>query len=237
MPDLSTLPFLFAAQAGFLLFASYRNSPASVPGSLVLIGGLTIWSVYSASLAIDGVYRSPDFLALYPGFLLPMIPFAVTGVLLALPIVRRGVWEFAGAVPAHWFVAIQALRVLALGTLIKTLMGGFPVHVELAIGLTDLAFGLSALWLYGRARDGRISSDALAIWHAVGIFVVALPGEIAIQTGLPGPMQIFTDAPTAEIMLEFPLVLGPSLVVPCFLMLNLLGILNTLRVRSHSAAV
>ena len=38
-----------------------------------------------------------------------------------------------------------------------------PLHVELAIGLTDIAFGLSATLLYPFARSGRISADALAV--------------------------------------------------------------------------
>lgn len=69
----------------------------------------------------------------------------------------------------------------------------------------------------------KISADALILWHITGIVIVAVPGVLAIQAGLPGAMQVFSQPPTAEIMLEYPMVLGPSLVVPLFFLFNGLG--------------
>jgi hypothetical protein len=57
-----------------------------------------------------------------------------------------------------------------------------------------------------------------------GVLLIVIPGEIAIQTGLPGRFHVFATQPTSEVMLDFPIVLAPSLVVPVFLLLNILGV-------------
>lgn len=235
MIEFSSIPFLFIAQSLFLLTAASHTkrrmrSPHTGSTGIIVISSLSLWGGLSTYLSTSGVYATSAFLSLMPGLWLPFIPFIIVGlILLALPFTRISVQDVALAVPSHWWVGIQALRILALGTLLKTTTGHFPVHVELAVGLTDAAFGMSGVFIYRLAKSHRISVDALALWHVVGLLIIMLPGELAIQTGLPGKLQIFSAPPTAEIMLAFPMVLAPSLVVPIFLMLNILGAYAALR--------
>ncbi len=226
--DLSTIPLVFVVQSIFLAVLTKKATRSSSAISLILLS-LCLWGGVSFSLAVVGAYDSEIFLSLLPGFWLPAVPIGIVGVLLGLPPVRSAVIQIALLTPPHWFVAIQALRVTALGTLIKTIQGEFPLHVEIAVGLNDIVYGLSAVLLYPLARQGQLSAYALMIWHWVGFLLVVVPGEIAIQTGLPGPLQIFDDPPTAEKMLDLWMVLAPSLVVPIFLMLNLLAIFSAHR--------
>ncbi len=219
----STLPFLLLAEVTFVFVLGARSSQPGRVTVALFVFALGIWGSVSTWMVLTGIYDSPGFLALMPGLWLPAVPFAIIGLCLLLPIARRGVRDIAELTPLHWFVAVQALRIAALGTLIKTLRGAFPLESELAVGINDLAFGLSAPWLLKAARRQQISPDALALWHVVGMAIVLLPGGITIQTGLPGPLQAFTKPPTAEVMLDWPLVLAPNLVVPIFLLLNLLG--------------
>lgn len=230
MSRLSSIPILFVVECVFLLLAANlaenrrRHSARIRNAVLLIIVSLLIWGVVSAYLALSGIYAAPSFLALLPGLWLPIIPLSIVGfVLLLFPFTRSSFHQIALAIPPHWWVGIQSLRMFTLGTLLKTIVGEFPVHVELAIGLTDLVFGVSAMFLYPLAQTRRISTDALALWHIVGVLIVIVPGELAIQTGLPGRLQIFSTSPTAEVMLAFPMVLAPTLVVPIFLMLNMLG--------------
>ncbi|UWR21214.1 hypothetical protein [Sulfitobacter sp. S190] len=221
---LSALPILFGLQLGFLCAMGLTaRSFAAVITALIVGFVLSIWASASAIMAVNGVYESDRFLALLPGLWLPVVPFALGFAALTVPMVRKGLLDMCAATPDHWFVAIQALRIAAVGTLIKTVQGDFPLEVELAIGVTDLAFGLSALWLFFKARRSRISADALGLWHIVGVLIIIVPGLIAIQTGLPGPMRVFSEYPTSEVMLDWPMVLAPSLVVPNFLLLNVLA--------------
>ncbi|GFE65880.1 hypothetical protein [Litoreibacter roseus] len=223
-PPLSMIPFLFAAQLAFLLAIALRTRSARAIASAGLIAAaLSAWGYGITIMAQAGAFDSAAVLRLLPGLWLPVVPFLLLFTLAALPFVRAGLISIAAGTADHWFVGIQALRIAALGTLIKTVHGDFPLEVELAIGLTDLAFGLSALWLFFRVKRGAVSADALVLWNIVGVLLILIPGGVALQSGLPGPLRVFTDAPTSEVMLDWPMVLAPGLVVPAFLLLNLLA--------------
>ena len=228
----SSIPLLYLAQILFLAVAARRvaarsSRPSHAMTATVTLGAaLLAWGVASGWLALSGVYDSDAFLSLLPGLWITTISMTIVFVLvLLLQPVRLGLGEILRGTPAHWLVGIQALRISALGTLVRSLQNEFPHHVEIAIGLPDLAYGISALFVYPLAKAGRLSSDALIVWHAVGILLLVVAGPASIQTGLPGPFQLFHEPPTAETMFDFPMVLAPSVVVPAFMMLNLLGIL------------
>ncbi|MEM1180677.1 MAG: hypothetical protein AAGM22_20185 [Acidobacteriota bacterium] len=218
-----TTPLIFLIQCIFVVRIGRRASRAGASAALVLVALYRGLGLLVTDLALGGSFETPTFLALFPGFFLPFAAVGVGLLPLLIPRLRTGLRDIAHKTPAHEFVGIQILRVLALGTLFKTLTGQFPHHVEMAIGINDLLFGVSAVYLYRRAKEGRLHSDGLVIWHWVGFLLVAAPGEIATQAGLPGPLQVFDQAPTSEVILEWPLVLAPGLVVPIFLLLNLLG--------------
>jgi len=116
---------------------------------------------------------------------------------------------------------LQAVRISAAGTLIKTLQGDFPLYFELGVGIPDLLFGFSALAIAWAVSSGRIGWRGLAVWNLVGFAVVALPAVLLAQMGLPGPMQVFHGPPASEVLLVYPMALAPTVVVPFFLMLNL----------------
>ena len=220
---MSTLPFLFGLQVLFLLTLGWRSGASALAAMVIIAGALAACGAGSTWLAWNGIYDAPWFLNLLPGLWLPTIPFLIVGLLMVIPFVRRAVLAIADETPASWFVGIQVLRIAALGTLIKTFTNEFPLEVELAIGITDLAFGLSAILIWRWLRTGRLSQDAVALWHFVGVAIIVLPGEIAMQSGLPGPWQVYSNPPTSAVMLDWPMVLAPSLVVPVFLLLNLFG--------------
>ncbi|MEM7488665.1 MAG: hypothetical protein AAF390_06025 [Pseudomonadota bacterium] len=226
---MSTLLLLFVAELAFLFWIGFRGGRPAFEAAVAVGMALAVWGAVSATMALRGTYETPGFLATMPGLWLPAVPFAVVGATLIVPGIRKGLLRIADTTPTHWLVAVQALRIAALGTLIKTAQGTFPLEVELAIGVTDLAFGLSGLALFGPSRRGALSADALAIWHLSGMAIILLPGMVAIQSGLPGPWRVFHNAPTSEVMLDWPMVMAPSLVVPCFLLLNLLGAVAAFR--------
>lgn len=219
---MTTIPFLFLAQCLFVYFVAGRVDAQSTAYKLIF--PLLAWGVLSAILALTGVYDSQAFLSLLPGFWINAVPFViVAAVMLAAPGTRTDLANIAAQTPHHWFVAIQILRISALGTLVKTVAGEFPEHIELSVGLTDLAFGFSALYVYRLVKNSKLSADALVMWHLVGILLLVIPAGMSIQAGLPGPLQTFTTPPTSEVLFDFPMVLAPSLVVPGFLLLNVLG--------------
>jgi len=222
----STVPFLFIM---LIVLFTINVRRVRIQGKLDQFGArmiyfliviLVCWGIASSTLAITGVYLSPSFLTLLPGFWLPFVPFilAIGGVLIFSRL-RSALRRVVDHTPWHWLVFIHTPRVLAIGTIIKAINGEFPKYFALLVGIPDLLFGLSAFFLGIRMYRRPISRRALILWNLIGVAVI-LPAAPLFQMGLSGPIQIFTSQPTAERMLEFPMVLAPSLVVPMFVLLN-----------------
>ena len=224
----SSIPFLIAAVLGTLYMFARRartdghisaGEQAAFAGYLMVIVG---WSLASAYLARSGAYVSPGVLDLMPGLWLPLVPLVLALAFIALlPAFRRALTGIADHTPDHWFVYLQALRIFAVGTLAATARGEFPLYFELGVGLSDLAFGLSALYVAPAVRRGRMSRRALALWHLLGFAIIALPAGPLIQMGLPGPFFVFDTQPTAEAILAFPMALAPTVIVPLLILINL----------------
>lgn len=222
----STVPFLLIIL--IILFA-INVRRIRIQGYLDQSGACTIywlmaillcWGIASSTLAITGVYLSPSFLSLLPGFWLPFVPFilAIGGVLILYRL-RSALRSVVDHTPWHWLVFIHTARVLAIGSMIKAINGEFPKYFAILVGIPDLLFGLSAIFLGILVYRRHISRRALVLWNLIGVAVI-LPAAPLFQMGLPGPIQIFTSQPTAEHLLEFPMVLAPSLIVPMFVLLN-----------------
>jgi len=183
---------------------------------------LIAWGMVSSALAITGIYSSTWFLSLMPGFWLPLIPFIlVVGGVLIVPRLHSALVSVFNSTPQHWLILIHGLRILAIGTIIKVIRGEFPAYFALLVGVPDMLFGLSALILGFRARHRDLKHRRIILWNLMGMAII-LPAAPLIQMGLPGPLQVFTSEPTAERLLDFPMVLAPSLIVPIFALLNML---------------
>ncbi len=201
--------------------------PRGTAKSLLLVVwvGLGGWSAITFWLGATGTYETDSFYALWPALWVPTIPFIVfLGPVLAFPRLRRGGEAVLAATPVHWLTGIQALRIAALGTAYKTHIGLFPEYFELAVGVPDLLFGISALVMTWLALHRRLGPRALMAWHVVGVIVIVPTALVLGQLGLPGPLRVFDMTPTAEAIYAFPMSLAPTMVVPTFVLLNLLAI-------------
>lgn len=221
----STLPLLCLLLAVFWLRQSLlaktagRISSAEILSLLVWLLGLAVWGVVTTKLANSGFYRRPDFLALLPGFWVPMIPVGLTMAFMILPSFRAALVGVVNHQPRA-FVAVQALRIGAIGGVVKGLTGLLPPAFALGVGIPDLLFGLSALWL-GLAWPGRrVPPRTLVLWNVVGMVIILLPAPILFQLALPGKLQIFMGSPDARVLLDYPMVLAPTLVVPLLVTMN-----------------
>lgn len=222
MLTFSVIPLIFVGQLLFLIWAGWRANTAPAPLICVVVI-FTLWGITSVILALTGFYDTGFFLSTLPGLWLPVVPLVIGIGFSVLKPVRRAFADIVRTVPVASFVALQAIRITAFGTLIKTLQGSFPVSVELAIGLTDFVFGLSAFYIFYLVKKSRLSANTIVLWHCVGILIILVPGGLAIQTALPGLLEVFSESPTAQVMLDYPMVLAPSLVVPIFFLFNALG--------------
>lgn len=210
---------------GWLAFRAERRGAINRGDRLSIWAVLAIlvaWAVASALLASSGAYMSGGLLKLLPGLWLPAVPLAIVGMAFGVSgNFRRALVGILDATPPHWLVYVQALRITALGTLVKTINGTFPLYFEIGVGIPDLCFGLSALWIARALRRSAIGWRGLAVWNLIGFAVVFVPALPLTQMGLPGPLQVFDEPPAGEALLVYPMALAPTVVVPFFLMLNL----------------
>lgn len=221
----SSIPLLFAANAGFWIWAARaaaqrgRIEPAHVRAIHAWLALLTAWGVATAMLATTGAYRSAALLALLPGLWVPLAPVALTLALLAWPRFRAALWQLSLHTPPRAFLWLHALRIAALGGIVKAAQGLLPKAFVFAIGIPDLAFGLASLALALNYRHVKPGRTGLIAWNLAGMAVL-MAAPVLMQMGLPGPFHIFSDPPDARALFEFPMVLAPTLVVTLMFFTN-----------------
>lgn len=225
---LSMLPIIFLIQ---LLAVGYAARRATRKGLITRNGNkLTtillilqvLWAVTSSLFALSGAYQQPWFLIAWPPFwvtfiavMLIMVPWLFSAN------VKNALRGLIDAVPIHWLVGFQGLRILAIGGVVKALNGEFSRYFALYIGIPDLIFGLSALVMARLVYQNRVGTGGVIFWNLIGAVIIVPAGLVMLQMGLPGPWQTFTDAPTIATIFEFPMALAPTVVVPIFVMMNL----------------
>ena len=234
--NVTIIPFLILFQLLFLPFLALKArddghiNTTQMVATFLPVAGLTIWTAIAVMLGIWGIYESENFYKLYSALWMPVIPIAIVFASLALPIGLKGITSILDVTPAHWLAFFQAGRISAIGTAYHTLQGNFPLYFEVAVGIPDLCFGLSALVVGILAMQQKISSRALITWHLIGFLIIVPTAPLLLQLGLPGELQVFAHQPTAEAVYTFPMSLAPIMVVPTFVTFNLLGIWRERRV-------
>ena len=239
MSGFAISPFLVATMVAFFAVIVVRTHTLSRRERMASWGFLAIlagWIILSTSLSIRGVYRTEAFRALYPTLWYPFMPGILGIAALALPSFRAAALKIADATPLHWFVWFEAIRIAAIGTLIKTFQHTFPLVLELAVGVPDLIVGLSAPFVAVWLRRGQVARQALVLWHVIGIGVILINGAGLLHLGMPGPHYVLTAQPDTSVLFEFPLVLAPTFAVPMLVTVNIWMVVYLTRFRRRAEA-
>ncbi len=225
--QVSLTPILLVIELGFVFMLARRCgrlAPAqrNMGQVYVYLLWVTAYGFITSILGARGVYVSDDLLRTLPGLWLQLITVGVV----VLPIVvfsdvRNGMRRIVDDTPWHWFAYFHGLRIAALGTAYKTLIGEFPAYFEYGVGIPDFLFGASAFWIARKARRGEISARSFLVWNLVGALVIVPSAPILLQLGLPGPVQVFTSLPDARAVLTYPMSIAPMIGVPLFALINL----------------
>ena len=225
--QLSLAQLLLAVQLGFLVAVARRaGSQGEGQGTIgplyAYVAWLALYGIVTSLLGAQGVYLRDGLMPLLPGLWLQVITVLACVVpVLLVPALRDTLRRMVDVTPWHWFAYLQALRVSALGTAYKTAIGEFPLYFELLVGVPDLLFGLSALWVAVKARRGEMSARGFMIWNLIGALVIVPAAPVLLQLGLPGPLQVFTGVPDARAVFTYPMSIAPMIVVPLFVLINL----------------
>jgi hypothetical protein len=226
--NLSMLPIIFFVQILAIDFAARRATHQNLIDRsqkiLINVGLMSQigWAVASALLAYGGIFQQSWFLAAWPSFwvtfiavFLVMLPWLFS---IRIKDMLRGLID---AVPLHWIVGFQGLRILAIGGIIKAVDGEFSRYFAFYVGIPDLIFGLSALVMARLIYKKKVGRWSVALWNLIGAMIIVPLGLVLMQMGLPGAWRVFTDSPTIATIFKFPMALAPTVVVPIFVMMNL----------------
>jgi hypothetical protein len=179
--------------------------------SLLLL--FLIWTLISLVLGIKGIHLS--LMKRIPLLWQAFVPVIIAVIYLIFSKrFRNALRGIASGTPWHWFVSFQALRIGALGGVLKGIKGEITSGFVFWIGIPDFCFGVSALlvgWLIVRNAIGR---QILITWNLIGAALILLPTFI--------PMSYWMNEPGFFFIFEFPMVLAPSIIVPIFVLFNFL---------------
>ncbi len=232
---LSLGPLLLVVELGFLFALAWRSGMRI--GSHKVLGPIyifffwiTAYGLVTSILGARGLYISPGMLRTLPGLWLPLLTVGAIVLPLALSSqIRSGLLLIFDHTPLHWFAYFHALRIAALGTAYKTLIGEFPVYFEYVVGLPDLVFGLSALWIGWKAQQGSLRNHTFLVWNLIGFFIIVPSTPILLQLGLPGPLHLITSLPDARAVFTYPMSIAPMIGVPLFILVNLWAVWGVLK--------
>jgi hypothetical protein len=225
----SLVPMLFAAEVLAVLYAA---SAGQAGGGLpkpaaswiyALLALLVLWGAISSYLGVTGAYQTARFLDLQAPFWLPFVPVLLVFAPFALvPQARDAINRLIDHTPLHAIIALQGLRVLAIGGIIKGWNGEFNAAFAFYVGIPDFLFGASALIMAWLVMHDCINRWTLVAWNLIGAAIIVPGTFIVIKLALPGPWQVFTSEPSIMTLYDFPMALAPTLVVPVLAMMNLL---------------
>ena len=225
--QISSTPFLVAIELGFVFALAWRSrgvasERGAMPAVYAYLAWLAAYAVASGVLGARGLYVSDALLKLLPALWIQLITVAAFVVpVLLFPAIRQGLRDIVDATPLHWFAYFHALRIAALGTAYKAATGEFPVYFEILVGVPDLLFGISALWIARKVERREIGDKGFMIWNLIGALVIVPAAPVLLQLGLPGPLQVFTALPDARAVFTFPMSIAPMFGVPFFILVNL----------------
>lgn len=213
--DLPTLCLLLlVATVASLLLAAVRRADAAEAASggrkllPFIAAALGLWLVYTAQMALRGKFL--DTYAKPPPFLLIMGPglalaFAIAFSPLGGRLVRY--IGFAALIGFHAFRLPLEFVLYAFHS-----QGRLPVQMTFAGRNLDILTGISAIlvaWLSARGKAGR---KVILLWNLAGFGLLLNIMAVAILS-LPGPLRAFANEPANELVLHFPYVWIPAVLV------------------------
>ena len=191
-----------------------------------LLLALFAWTVIAVVLGIKGIH--PSLTESIPLLWQSCVPVVLLTIgLIFSRTLRSGLRGIVANTPWHWLVFVQALRIGAIGGVMKGIKGEITSGFVFWIGIPDFLFGLSALIVGWLLLRNAVSPPFLAIWNLFGASLILLPTFI--------PMNYWMNEPGFVFIFEFPMVLAPSIVIPILISLNLLTAWRVFEMRRNDS--
>jgi hypothetical protein len=216
---LSMLPIFVIIVFAFCIFITRRAkknhsiNTAEAQSVYFLLLAFFVWTLICIALGIRDLHIA--LMEHVPLLWQANVAIVILGIaLFSSRNLRSGLRGITAGTPWHWLVFFQALRIGALGGVIKGIKGEITSSFFFWVGIPDFLYGVSALIVGWLLLKNAISNRFLMIWNLIGPAIILLPIFIL--------MNHFMNEPGFIFIFEFPMVLAPSIVVPIFLFINCL---------------
>ncbi len=179
-----------------------------------LVLAFAVWTAIVIALGMGGIHVA--LMDRVPLLWQSGIPVMILLIYLILSRnLRRALHGIASSTPQHWLVFFQALRIGALGGIIKGMQGQITSSYIFWIGIPDFLFGASAILVGWLLLREAVSKGFLVVWSLIGASIILLPTFPLMNYWMNEPGFVF--------IFEFPMVLAPGIVVPMMIFFNLLS--------------
>ncbi len=213
LPIFVAVVFMFCAGITRRAKSHQAINAAEALSVYTLLVAFFAWTLTAVVLGIRGTHV--ELMARVPLLWQSFVPVVLLSTAFTFSRrLRSGLRGISTSTPGYWLVFIQALRIGALGGIMKGIRGEITSGFVFWIGIPDFLFGVSALvvgWLLLRKAVGP---RFLIAWNLVGFALIILPTFV--------PMNYWMNEPGFTFIFEFPMILAPSIVIPTFISLNLL---------------
>ncbi len=216
---LSLVPLLVVLILAFAVFITRRAkkkqaiSGAEARSVYFLVLVFAVWTAVVIALGMGDIHVA--LMDQIPLLWQSGIPVTILFINLILSRnLRRALHGIASSTPQHWLVFFQALRIGALGGVIKGLQGQITSSYVFWIGIPDFLFGVSAVLVGWLLLREAVSRGFLVVWGLIGASLILLPTFPLMNYWMNEPGFVF--------IFEFPMVLAPGIVVPMMIFFNLL---------------
>jgi uncharacterized membrane protein len=216
VPIYVLLVFSFSVYITYRARRDDRISTSEARSVYLFITGLFGWTVVATVLGLRNIHTAPWLLDRVPLLWQACVAVAMFMVTFAFSqTFRRALNGLADATPATWLVFFQALRIGALGSVVKTVRGEIASSFPLWVGIPDFLYGVSAVFLgWLLLRSSASHRTTLVSWALAGAGIILLP--------LFGLMPYWMNEPGFTFIFEFPMVISPSIIVPILILFDFL---------------
>jgi hypothetical protein len=228
MPVMILLALAHISFWGVGISLAFQQGTIGVVGALAIAIWLVVvgvWLAIIARISRLGWLSGPGVNAL-PWLWVPSPPVIVSLMgLLLVPIMREAWMAVLIALPAIALPALNTLRILAIGTIIKAWRVQFPRRIGFGVGIPDMLFGL---WSgYIALSGGFVSRQQEFVWHIFGLVILLMMIPM-VFTVLRQPRLDAIGKGPARAILVFPMVLAPAGLATMFAILHCLSLFRLL---------
>jgi hypothetical protein len=192
---------------------SDRDSWVAVVSGIVLVG----WATATALFARRGFFLQTDPQSPPPIGITLMLALVVLAVcLLASPSLRRLLTNQRN------LILLNLWRLVGVVFLMLMANGQMPALWALPAGIGDVIVGAAAPWI-ARDVETPLGRRRAIIFNLFGMADLVVAVGLGTMTS-PGPTQVFQTTPTSALVMQFPLALVPTFLVPLAFALHVVSL-------------